>query len=164
MLHGLLVDEIHNLRLVHLGPMLEGLRLRYPRKVIHGISYTYLRRSLNYFFGSSCTLKSFKSLKLIILSCINLPLHRYMTRLNLNGRILENLELAGPRRIILMTKLPNTKLMRQLAIYPTTDVGILQLLLFKGRRQKRERRVELDTAYSIVERLDAELHRRSVVR
>ena len=46
-----------------------------------------------------------------------------MARLNLNGRMLDALELAGPR-IIVLTKLTDSKPMRQLAI-PTAYVGVL---------------------------------------
>ena len=84
-----------------------------------------------------------------------------MTRLDLNRRILDALELAWPR-IIVLTKLTDSKPMRQLAI-STAYVGILQLLL-KGRWQKWERRVELDTANSIIDGLGAKLHWRSVFR
>lgn len=52
--------------------------------------------------------------------------------------------------------------MRQLAI-PTAYMGVLQLLL-KGRRQERERRVELDSTNSIIDGLCAILHWSCVFR
>ena len=84
-----------------------------------------------------------------------------MARLDLNGRILDALELTG-FRIIVLTKLTDSKPIRQLAL-PTAYVGVLQLL-FKGRWQERERRVELDSANSIIDGLRAKLHWRGIFR
>jgi len=52
--------------------------------------------------------------------------------------------------------------MRQLAI-STAYVRVFKLLL-KGRWQERERRVELATAYSLVEGLRAKMHLRRIVK